>query len=110
MLSLFYFSLNHEKIYCRHNLHDEWSKKVRRRDKYKCQICGKKSKWNHAHHKDGYDWCFSGRYIISNGVTLCQGTGKNGKKKGCHNLFHDKYGRSKNTKYQYEEFRRDNTN
>jgi len=88
--------------------HDEWAKLVKKRDGHKCQICGRKSKWNHAHHIDGYDWFVAGRYIISNGVTLCSGMGKNGKRKGCHNRFHDMYGRGRNTKWQYDAFKRMN--
>jgi 5-methylcytosine-specific restriction endonuclease McrA len=87
-------------------LHDKWAKKVKIRDGHRCQICGKKSKWNHAHHIDGYDWFAAGRYILSNGVTLCSGMGKYGRRKGCHNEFHDMFGRGGNTREQYERFKR----
>jgi len=48
----------------------EWSRLVRERDEYKCQICGKQSKYVNAHH-------FIRRAIlptrldIENGISLC---------------------------------------
>lgn len=84
-------------------MHDRWSDLIKKRDGYKCVICGKYSKWNHAHHLDGYDWFVMGRYELRNGVTLCGG------KNGCHMKFHNKYGRGKNTIHQFKEFQRDNT-
>ena len=75
--------------------HDEWSQEVRKRDKYTCQKCGKKSKRNQAHHIDSYDWFISGRYDIRNGATLCW---------GCHNAFHKIYGKGRNDRSQYYEF------
>jgi 5-methylcytosine-specific restriction endonuclease McrA len=88
------------------SLHDEWAKRVKKRDGGRCQICGKKSKWNHAHHLDGYDWFVAGRYVLANGITLCSGMGKNGYKKGCHNQFHDMFGRGGNSREQFEQFKR----
>lgn len=85
-------------------LHDEWSKKVKKRDNYKCACCGRVSKWNHAHHIDGYDWFPAGRYLVSNGITLCSGDGKKGRRYGCHDKFHNEYGKGKNTRFQFKEF------
>lgn len=48
----------------------EWSRLVRERDEYKCQICGKQSKYVNAHH-------FIRRAVlptrldIQNGISLC---------------------------------------
>lgn len=71
-------------------------KKVFERDDYTCQICYQKSGKLNAHHL--YNWADYPelRYDIDNGVTLC---------KRCHDTFHKIYGKKKNTKQEFDEFR-----
>jgi hypothetical protein len=45
---------------------------------------------------NGWNWCVEERYDIDNGSSLCV---------PCHNTFHLIYGKGKNTKAQYEEFK-----
>jgi predicted restriction endonuclease len=78
-----------------------WSKAIFKRDGYKCVACGRKSrKWLNAHHLDGWNWFIAGRYEIRNGVTLCSFKG------GCHDTFHNIYGRGNNTQYQFDDYLR----
>jgi len=50
--------------------HDNWSKKVRERDGYKCTECGS-TKNLHAHHIIPWEESEELRFEISNGLTLC---------------------------------------
>ena len=68
------------------------------RDNYLCVMCGQKGGKLNAHHLDGYHWCKSKRCLQENGVTLCE---------YCHKLFHRKYGKINNTRFQFLEFKRD---
>lgn len=68
-----------------------WSIKVRRRDEFKCQVCGV-NKRTIAHHVDSYDAFPDKRTDVSNGVTLCR---------TCHTDFHRQYGYGNNTKDQF---------
>lgn len=73
---------------------------VYKRDDYTCVICKDKSSVGNkvclnAHHLNGYHWYEEGRFDSSNGVTLCY---------NCHKGFHDEYGRSNNTKEQFDEY------
>lgn len=72
-----------------------WVNKVLKRDNYTCKCCGKKGGDLIAHHLDGYNWCVEKRYVIENGVTLCN---------KCHKNFHRLYGYGNNTIYQFDEF------
>ena len=38
---------------------------------FKCSVCGKRSKSNHAHHKKQKSICPSMAYTVSNGTVLC---------------------------------------
>lgn len=73
-----------------------WSKEVRLRDHYCCDVCGRKNVGMHAHHKNAWANYPDQRYDIENGVTLC---------KDCHDRFHDTYGKGQNTEEQYNEFK-----
>lgn len=73
---------------------EKWRKEIFLKDNYICKVCGDKGKLN-AHHLNGYHWYVSGRYDVSNGVTLCE---------SCHKDFHKKYGYKNNTKEQFEDY------
>ena len=74
-----------------------WRKRVYERDHYTCQCCFKSSEGDIvAHHLDAYSWCEEKRVDVTNGVTLCT---------KCHEKFHKIYGKSKNTKEQFMQFK-----
>ncbi|MCU9811191.1 HNH endonuclease [Paraclostridium sp. AKS81] len=80
---------------------EKWRKEVFQRDDYTCKCCGNKSSKGkavtlNAHHLDGYNWCESRRFDVTNGVTLC---------KECHFSFHRIYGNGNNTEKQFIEFK-----
>jgi len=53
-------------------MNDIWSLKVRERDNFTCQICGKKIEKQHAHAHHIIPRQFRGlRWEINNGITLC---------------------------------------
>jgi 5-methylcytosine-specific restriction endonuclease McrA len=77
-----------------------WSRKVKFRDKYTCQKCLKKFKWNnnknlHAHHIKDFATNKALRLDISNGISLCQ---------PCHSRFHSLYGSKNINEVQLQEF------
>lgn len=74
----------------------DWRKAVFARDDRRCVLCGKKTSLR-AHHLFGWSSYPKLRYIVSNGVTLCDTD---------HRLFHSIYGRGKNTAQQFYNFRR----
>lgn len=81
----------------------EWRNEVKKRDNFICQIChGKDINGNptshtlNSHHIDGYDLYPDKRLDIDNGICLCE---------TCHVNFHKQYGRGKNTRTQFEEYR-----
>lgn len=78
-------------------IYKAWRRAVYQRDKFRCIACGKKNKLN-AHHLNGWSWSILERYIVRNGVTLCSGPN------GCHDKFHNIYGRGKNTIGQFTIF------
>ena len=59
-------------------------------------IWDKKERKLNAHHLNGWAWAKDQRFDLENGITLCE---------NCHKLFHSIYGRGKNTREQYEEFK-----
>lgn len=76
--------------------YDNWRKRVFEKDGYCCQCCGNFGVDLDAHHLDGWDWCQEKRLDVSNGISLCR--------YDCHKDFHSKYGRGKNTRFQYYEY------
>lgn len=74
---------------------NDWRTAVYEKCNYTCVICDERGGQLNAHHMDGWNWCKEKRFDVNNGVTLC---------KGCHNAFHNAYGRGDNTKEQFEEF------
>jgi hypothetical protein len=75
--------------------HFEWSKKVKEKDGFSCQICKKIGIRLHSHHMNSYDIFKDDRFLVENGVTLCEDH---------HNLFHKIFGSGKNTIIQYSQF------
>jgi hypothetical protein len=74
----------------------KWADTVRRRDYFTCVICGRKGVAVNAHHLNAWASHPDERYDVDNGVTLCVFH---------HEDFHDKYGKGKNTREQFEEYR-----
>jgi hypothetical protein len=75
---------------------DIWRRFVYERDKYICQLCGDKKGGNLvAHHLNSYTDFLEERFIVDNGITLCE---------DCHMEFHKIYTYYHNTKEQFEEF------
>ncbi|HLG28330.1 MAG TPA: hypothetical protein VI423_11135 [Paenisporosarcina sp.] len=75
----------------------EWAKKIKERDNYTCQICRRYGVPLNSHHLNSWDFFVEERYVLANGITLCT---------CCHSDFHFVYGRGKNTKYQFAEYKR----
>ncbi|WP_025912049.1 HNH endonuclease [Priestia flexa] len=78
-----------------------WRNKVFQRDSYTCRCCGNNKGGNlHAHHVENFSENVELRFVVDNGLTLCN---------DCHNpnvtgSFHNIYGTRNNTKQQLEEF------
>ncbi len=75
--------------------HELWRKKIYVRDNYTCKICNQYGGKLVAHHIYSFHSHIKLRYVISNGITLCN---------KCHNIFHKKFGRKFNTKKQFNKF------
>lgn len=74
-----------------------WAKEIKVRDNYTCQLCRKYGVPLNSHHLNAWDYFEELRYEISNGITLCV---------GCHNQFHDIYGRGRNTIFQFVQYKK----
>lgn len=89
-----------ERMTNRYQLYGEniknWRTQIFIRDQKICQVCHKKERKLNAHHLNGWAWAKDQRFDLENGITLCE---------NCHKLFHSIYGRGKNTREQYEEFK-----
>lgn len=75
----------------------KWSKQIKYRDKFICQVClSYKKNEMVAHHIESYHCNPDLRLNLNNGICLCS---------ECHILFHKKYGLKYNTRKQLEEFK-----
>ena len=79
-------------------LYVRWAREVKIRDHYQCVICGARGVELESHHLNAWASFPDERYDLENGVTLC--------KAHCHEMFHEIYGKGKNTGEQFEEFER----
>ena len=61
-----------------------WAKGVKERDGYACDICGKVSRSNDAHHLNDKSHFPKMKLLLSNGVTLCKLHHKGENKEGFH--------------------------
>lgn len=74
---------------------EKWSKAIKKKYSYVCQICFKSDVYLNSHHLNAYNAFPNERYDILNGICLCQ---------DCHNQFHIFFGKGGNTKRQFIEF------
>ena len=80
-----------------------WRRDVFAKDAYTCVVCGDAKGGNlEAHHLNGWADFPESRFDVGNGVTLCE---------KCHHSFHTKHGFGKNTREQFESWKKaqDNT-
>ena len=73
-----------------------WALEVKRRDHFTCSICGRKGVALNSHHLNAWAEYPEQRYDVDNGTCLCTFH---------HDDFHAKYGKGKNTKEQFKEYR-----
>lgn len=85
-------------------LYIRWAAEVKRKDNFQCAICGRQGIYLESHHKNAWNDYPDERYDIENGVTLCAGSFGHDGFKGCHDRFHEIYGKGGNTESQFEEF------
>lgn len=72
-----------------------WRKNILKRDSYTCQKCKMFNKNLRVHHINNFSQFVCLRFEKNNGIVFCE---------DCHKEFHNKYGKSNNTKGQLEEF------
>jgi len=77
-----------------------WRRHIVKLFKNTCDICSINESGMNAHHLNGYLWDIDNRFNLANGVLLC---------KNCHKKFHKKYGIYDNTREQYQEFKKEET-
>ncbi len=78
----------------------KWRRKILKLFNGCCDICSAKEPVMHAHHLNGYYWDIENRFNEQNGALLCA---------CCHKKFHKIYGKGKNTKEEYLEFKKEET-
>jgi len=73
----------------------KWRELVFIRDNFTCKICNVKGGRLNAHHINSWNKHEDDRFILDNGITLCE---------DCHKNFHFQYGYGNNTRKQFEKF------
>lgn len=84
-----------EKLARRAPLVLAWRAEVFKRDGYTCQKCQERGGLLRAHHVLNFSTHPDLRFILENGITLCD---------GCHVLFHKLNGKTKNNREQLTRF------
>ena len=72
-----------------------WKNEVKKRDNYTCQCCYEQGGKLHSHHIFNYADHIDSRYLLENGITLCE---------DCHIQYHRIYGKRNNNRKQLEEY------
>lgn len=75
----------------------EWSRQIKVRDNYTCQLCSRYGIPLNSHHLNSWDLFVNQRYDLNNGLTLCM---------RCHELFHHIFGKGHNTIFQFLQFKK----
>jgi hypothetical protein len=80
------------------NYVEKWRKLIFIRDNYTCKCCGQYGGKLNVHHIYNWSSYFHMRFMLSNGITLCN---------RCHNLYHKEYGKMENNISQLLNFIKD---
>lgn len=72
-----------------------WRESVFKRDDWVCKKCKKRGGKLHPHHILNFSQYKDLRFVIDNGITLCE---------ECHKIFHNNYGQINNNSEQINEF------
>ena len=78
-----------------------WREFIFEKDDFTCKSCLSRGGKLNTHHLDGWHWCEEKRLDKENGITLCE---------KCHRAFHKIYGTKNNTRIQFHEYMRRETN
>ena len=73
-----------------------WAHEVKQRDHHTCVVCGRRGVPLNSHHLNAWASFPNERYDVDNGVSLCTDD---------HDRFHEIYGKGKNTKAQFKEYK-----
>lgn len=79
----------------------QWRTAVFERDDYTCQVCGKRGSNIQAHHLESFADNLDLRFVVENGVTICEFHHNS----YIENSFHNIYGTLHNKKEQFEEYK-----
>jgi hypothetical protein len=93
-----YTELEIDRCRNKDHLFQQWAYHVKIRDKWRCIIC-KSKKIVQAHHLFAWAEYKELRYVLDNGVSLCR---------MCHEKFHSRYGKGRNTFIEFLEFAKNN--
>lgn len=78
-------------------MHNVWARAVKTRDNFQCQICGQTYVQLESHHINSYAYYPDQRYIIDNGVTLCE---------RCHTRYHSRVAKDQVNEETFKYFKK----